>query len=129
MRSLFFYSDPLTEYSSEQPARSWRDYCPGTNVVWLHFVLHTLLSALNSSGSLAGDLSHLDQGECTKMATKKAAQLRRRLQRLNEALDFRIERNRDNERFESASEIVEWAVEVGWLDEADVLEVSWRPSR
>jgi serine/threonine-protein kinase haspin len=125
---MFLHSNPLSKSPPEESMRSWREYCPATNVVWLHFVLYNLLSALDSCGSLSMDVRSLSPGQTAKVAAKKAAQLRRRLKRLNETLDFRIEREEDNELFASAGEIVEWAVEVGWLDEADVLEASWRSS-
>lgn len=71
-------------------------------------------------------LDYLSPGESSKLASKKAEKLLRRLQRLDKALDFRAregEIKESEEPFGSATDLVEWAVESNWLGEKDVLGI------
>ncbi|KAF2757776.1 hypothetical protein EJ05DRAFT_476984 [Pseudovirgaria hyperparasitica] len=128
MRSVFFTNDPNSGYdqpNKKLPAKlknrgpkTWEGYNPATNAVWLHFVLHQLLTQLPPPPLTQEDYGNTKRAE---HISQKAARLERRLRRLDKTLDFRRTDRSDNERFESATQIVEWAILYGWLGEGDIL--------
>ncbi|KAI9808506.1 MAG: hypothetical protein M1827_007211 [Pycnora praestabilis] len=141
MRSQVYLSDPLAPYaaSSSPPPHQdtpsvWKAYHPQTNVLWLHFLLHSLL--LNLRSAPATSSSGLDRPN--EITTEISHRLQKDLTTLDGLLDPRTRVGRrsprkDRERGEEmvggvgvgmkcAGDIVAYAVGRGWLNEEDVLE-------
>lgn len=120
----------------------WRQHHAITNLVWLHFVLHTLLTHLTSSSmntptssssqtasespltfsppisvSTTPDNLHLYSPPSNLTALEEST-LHARLTLLNQKLAIQQFKKCG---LTSAADLVAWAVEEGWLDEADVI--------
>jgi len=93
------------------PADAWRAYHPATNLLWLHFVLYQLMTVVEFPRPSMGKNGRVDD----RMAKK----LYERLALLNERKLTMVSLKR--KEWSSASDMVAWAVEEGWLDEADVV--------
>lgn len=109
MRAAVFLDDPLADLNArwaeiEESGRTWRGYHPQTNVVWLHFVLHELLSKSKHSVASGQDLEYSDYASI--------------LQDLRDIL--RLE-NWQQSGLRSAGDLVALALKRGWLDYDDVV--------
>ncbi|KAK4989337.1 hypothetical protein LTR50_003330 [Elasticomyces elasticus] len=117
MRSAMYLDEPLANFEArrveaKQSGRTWRGYHPQTNLVWLHFLLHKLVEQLEWPGSIRSS------GEVRDQNSVRAAELETALLRIQCLLD--------PETFSSsgmtcAGDLVNLALEEGWLDEVDVM--------
>jgi serine/threonine-protein kinase haspin len=100
-----------------QTNRSWRQFHPQTNLVWLHYILFMLLE------QMAWPSSAKAPSKKTKPVAharwKKARELEDALLRVQEALD--PEWLGEEGSLGRSGEIVAWAVEEGWLKVEDVV--------
>lgn len=124
MRSRLFLAHPLadwdTQYRAIQRAEakgtSWRSYCPGTNVVWLHFVLFKLLEGLEwPSAACSGRKKGV--GRVERARAKRALELEEVLVIVRDCLDPGVEVG----LLGSASELVGIALTEAWLRVEDVV--------
>ncbi|GAB7362790.1 hypothetical protein MBLNU230_g3093t1 [Neophaeotheca triangularis] len=123
MRSQLFLSSPLADWDTSwrkikrnvaKKGTSWRDFCPGTNVVWLHFVLFKLLEGVEWPSSLFGGVKggRKKGGE----GFRRALELEGVLGRVQELLDPGVEGG-----LGGASGLVGVALVEGWLGVEDVV--------
>jgi serine/threonine-protein kinase haspin len=134
MRSAVYYGCPLAFTSwdpSELPEhllekRSWKEFHPLTNLVWLHFLLHKLLENVvwpSSDPELEFTLARVD-GKA-KRAARRARKMEAALVALSEMLDpERLGDDGDERRVQSVGELVAVALVEGWLREEDVVGVA-----
>lgn len=123
MRAILYTDDPLASPSSSdevfekvrQSKATWRDYCPKTNVLWLHFVLLKLMETMVESALE----EVLEEGENEREARRKEKTLRAALKKMEKKL--RLTALRGENALSSAGALVQYAVEQGWLDEQDVI--------
>ncbi|QIW95674.1 hypothetical protein AMS68_001192 [Peltaster fructicola] len=115
MRAALFFDDPLApfEASQDKSSRSWSQFHPQTNLVWLHFVLYTLLHQLHSA-----DTWSKPTHKAGRLLMKRAKELERRLMEVNDMLDPRNVLKND---LKSAGMLVATALGREWLHEEDVL--------
>ncbi|KAF2843231.1 hypothetical protein M501DRAFT_924622 [Patellaria atrata CBS 101060] len=114
MRSLFLTSSALTtlngrKLKAAEAKKSWREFCPGTNLVWLHFVLDQLLA----------NLVPVDTDELDITIQEKGRELHKRLRELQAWLELQNLGVEGGLR--GAADLVGVAVEEGWLTAEDVI--------
>ncbi|TKA73048.1 hypothetical protein B0A55_08127 [Friedmanniomyces simplex] len=139
MRGAVYCSDPLATIHEtgpslptasaaaaatkrNKPPPSWRKYHPITNLVWLHYLLHTLLEQIHwpssSSGARKPPSKKLRSG-LAHAEWKRAGDLEHKLLRVRSLLDPEVGFCRNGLR--SASDVVGLAVGEGWLGVDDVV--------
>ncbi|KAK0306494.1 hypothetical protein LTR01_006352 [Friedmanniomyces endolithicus] len=138
MRGAIYFSDPLatafpdntntcsrTTASPKGPdASRWRKYHPITNLIWLHYLLHTLLEQVQWPSSLKPPAKRARSG-AAHAEWKRASDLEQKLLRTRLLLDP-LDRTAglfcDNGiALRSASGLVGLAVGEGWLSVEDVV--------
>jgi serine/threonine-protein kinase haspin len=117
MRGVMFldsaYSFP-TEEEVKDSGRNWEQFQPGTNLVWLHFVLYGLLEGMEWVGGKRGP-----KAKKTREVWKRGCELEGVLGRVQEMLDPGSIGGEAG--VASARDLVLMAVEEGWLDLGDVV--------
>ncbi|KAI9837790.1 MAG: hypothetical protein M1819_006724 [Sarea resinae] len=111
MRADLFWQDPYNEAGGyeelpETTIRSWRDYHPRSNLLWLHYILYKLLEKEEDTKTVTSvdDLYQSVQ-----------ERLKEHLKRLETILEPR------QTEMQSASDLIALAIGEGWLDEGDVI--------
>lgn len=102
--------------------KQWKEFCPRTNVIWLHYLLHKLLQPLEghdgSRGLCVSKINDKDRG--IKEAT--SARIDIALQQLVKLLSV------DNlgliYTVGSVRDLIAIALEEGWVNESDVVETA-----
>jgi len=93
------------------PTEQWRNPHLMTNLIWLHFVLHKLLSVVKMPHVCALEGAKREEEEL-------AAKLYDRLAMLDKKrLAVKVLKGRE---WSSATDLLAWVVKEGWLDEGDV---------
>ena len=126
MHSAFFRSDPAVPYRHTHTAphrKNWRDFQPLTNLVWLHFLLHTFLAQLEvwPSKNMDGTLELLQSGCSRKRAERRAKRLEKILRVLRDTLRIESMGPMAETGLASAGDLVWLALQEKWLDEDDLL--------
>ncbi|KAK3048405.1 hypothetical protein LTR09_010236 [Extremus antarcticus] len=110
-----YASPPFTSLATTEE-RSWQQYHPVTNLLWLHFVLYKLLEQVEwPSASKAPPRKRKE--EFTRW--KRANDLEHVLLRVQELLDPGMVCGKDG--IKSAGELVGLALGEGWVDVGDVV--------
>lgn len=124
MRGCVVAGDPYHEPEHSQPtpktnpSSQWSNYHPRTNLIWLHYLLHTLLEQLHWPS--AGKAPNRKKNGGRDFALwKRANDLEFVLLRVQELLDPGIICG--VEGLSSAAALVGLALEEDWLDEGDVV--------
>ena len=125
MHSAFYHYDPGLPYDSTVTSKSeisWRGFQPLTNVVWLHFILHTLLASLElwPSTDMEGTLAFLRSGD-REMAERRARRLERTLKGLRKTLRVENLGTKAKAGPTSAEDLVWLALQEKWIDEIDIV--------
>lgn len=117
MRSAVYHNEPLVIFDQTSAmSASWEDYHPITNLVWLHFLLHTLLEQLDwPSASRAPPRKQKD----AYARWKRSNDLEHELLRVQKLLDPETGLCRNAMR--CASDLVGLALTEAWLGEEDVV--------
>ncbi|KAK5112747.1 hypothetical protein LTR62_003845 [Meristemomyces frigidus] len=128
MRGAVYASDPLSNATepksaeshnpAQDSARIWRGYHPVTNVVWLHFILYTLLEQLAWPSTQRAPARKARNGELFAQ-WKRASDLEHKLLRVQTLLD--PEKGICKNGLRCAGDLVGLALGEGWLDERDVV--------
>ena len=125
MRSAVFFSDSQVDYHEREDdalasGRSWAGFHPQTNLVWLHFVLESLIQNIRwPSREMKRTLEDVElEGMDGKQVKQRAKALESALKKLRRRL--RIQ-NVPRPGFGSACALVTTALEEGWLAEEDVV--------
>lgn len=112
MRGAVFLDDPYADFSrqAQRKNRSWRQYHPITNLIWLHFVLYKLLE-------------QVELPSATKAPPRKNKEEHAKWKRANdlEHVLLRVRNLLDPDQIcqsvlESASDLVKLALTECWLD-------------
>lgn len=101
---------------AHQTARSWHQFHPQTNLVWLHYILYMLLEQM-SWPAKKGPSKKTKPVENARW--KRAKELEAALLRVQEELDPGWLGEEGS--LGRSGEIVAWAVEEGWLGVGDVV--------
>lgn len=124
MRGAALLSHPLADFSlastvqeAAEAGRSWEEYHPVTNCVWLHFVLYKLLEQVSWPSAIKAPARKRKEEHAV---WKRANDLEHKLLKIQSLLDPEV-LCKDVEGVESASDIVGLALTEGWLDEADIM--------
>lgn len=124
MRSTLHLSQPLANFTSlsstwrrtSQP-KSWKHFCPLTNLVWLHFVLYKLLEQVEWPS--AEKQPNRKTKRHQHAVWKRANDLEHILLRVQSLLEPAVLGTDDD--LLSASNLVALALTEGWLDARDVV--------
>lgn len=112
---------PAVAQDSKSP---WKEHHPLTNLVWLHFLLYKLTEQLVEWPSSCTSPAYAPGREKARRVGEKALELENRLHELTGLLDLHEMKNRkETMGLESAKDLVGWAVEEGWLSEAEALGI------
>lgn len=118
MRSAIFLDDPHADFPCRLPVaarqRSWEQYHPVSNLIWLHFVLYKLLEQL-SFPSATKPPPRKNKEEHAQW--KRANDLEHVLLRVQTLLEPGTLFEND---LWSASDLVRLALSEGWIDEQDI---------
>ena len=120
MRSVLFFDDALGDFVSRKDeaaasGRSWRQFHPQTNLVWLHLMLHKMLEQIDWPST---EKPPPRRNKIKYVKWKRANDLEPVLQRVREFLDpAHIGKN----PLQSASDLVHLAVGEEWLAIDDVV--------
>lgn len=123
-----YLNEPLADLESRweeavSTGRTWKGYHPQTNLVWLHFVLYNLCEQMSwPSEGLEAALERLGASEDGKLAAERAAQLEEMLSKLQGLLGLE---NLPFSGLTSVRDLIGLALNEGWLDERDVIGVSF----
>lgn len=99
----------------------WREFCPATNVIWLHYVLHKLLKPFDQRKDDQDDIAErLGGGGDKKCAEMTAARIDNALRQLDALLS--VDSSGLVDTIGSTRDLIGIAIEEGWLDESDVVE-------
>lgn len=110
-------SPPAARNAKRKP---WREFCPLTNVIWLHYVLHKLLQPLEEEdGTQKLAMSRLDDGQDQLIAETTSSRLDGALRQLRKLLA--VDNSGLIEPVSSVRDLIAIALEEGWLDESDVV--------
>ncbi|KAF2716299.1 hypothetical protein K431DRAFT_289525 [Polychaeton citri CBS 116435] len=138
MRSTLLFSNPLKPFKPKSNRkgnndndkfqhRSWADFCPATNLVWLHYVLYKLLEQIDWPSAI-GPKAILKQkhGSRERKEWRRACDLESALLNVRELLEPEaLERHATGDScygtISSAGELVSFAVSEGWLDVEDIV--------
>lgn len=106
MRTWAFFRSHSTTHplfdSADTPAHgSWEDYMPYTNVIWLYYLLTTIIKLYKGTDS-----------EALEKFMEETEDLRARI-----APDRRL----FDGGFESAGEVLSFCVDEGWINENDLI--------
>jgi serine/threonine-protein kinase haspin len=142
MRSHIYQNNFLDEERPPKVPRQWESYNPGTNLIWLSFVLRVLLMRYKSSSKSPSRRAlgerdanrqmvdrtpkasgHSKTEQCDVLGTQKSdlasqildAELLERLEAVVEFFDT------ENVEFTCAGDLVATAIGLQWLDESDFL--------
>ena len=122
MRGALLLDNPLADFSSTQiitaaaeSGRSWSEYHPVTNLVWLHFVLYKLLEQVDWPSAVKAPPKKRKEEHST---WKRANDLEHKLLKVQSLLDPELLCQGE---LRSASDIVGLALTEGWLDAQDVM--------
>jgi len=96
------------------PTEQWRNPHSMTNLIWLHFVLHKLLSVVKMPHVCAIDGVKREEEELAAMLYDRLAMLDKK------RLAPKVLEQRE---WSSATDLLAWVVKEGWLGEGDVLNV------
>ena len=124
MRSAVFLDDPHIDFPRKLPPaareRSWEQYHPITNLIWLHFILYKLVEQLAfPSATQPPPRKNKDEHAQWKRANDLEHVLLRVQALLEPSTLF------ENE-LRSVSDLVRLALGEGWIDEQDInCEVEW----
>lgn len=121
MRGCVLVGDPYytpPESPAAPPTTPWSLYTPRTNLIWLHYTLHTLLEALLWPSSTKAPARKKNAG-ADHTRWKRANDLEHVLLRVQELLD--PGEVCGIEGLGSAGALVGLAIEEGWLDVRDVI--------
>ncbi|PSK42322.1 hypothetical protein B9Z65_4236 [Elsinoe australis] len=119
MRAAVFLDDPLADVDTrwdevEGSDRSWKDFHPETNVVWLHFILHKLLEHYH--WSTEADMAKTDRK--LDLLQRREREMENVLGRLQEILKLE---NWESSGIRSAEGLVALAMKEQWLNVDDVM--------
>ncbi|KAE8392385.1 hypothetical protein BDV23DRAFT_181544 [Aspergillus alliaceus] len=140
MRAELYNGNPLENEKMPDIPGIWAEYAPGTNLVWLLFLLKTLLKNRKADVSLPAPRQPLSQCSPNKTlkkptksakkdmphtihttadAPKQVSQLKATLEdRLNAVLDL-LHLEHGHEDMCCAADLVAYAIDSQWLDERD----------
>ena len=125
MRGCVLAGDPYHIPTSPQPLSpsntqlsEWTTYNPRTNLIWLHYLLHSLLEALAWPSATRPPVKKRNAGKDFAV-WKRANDLEHVLLRIQELLDPAV--ICASEGLVSAGALVGLALEEGWLDVGDVV--------
>lgn len=109
----------------------WKHFHPKTNLVWVHFILHTLLQHLSSQGNDPSTLTpqsimqniegidrHAPNAAVAEKIHKKAVKLHKILRKVAELVEPQVLGRRS--KVGSVRDLVVVALEMGWLGVGDV---------
>lgn len=121
MRASMYLLDPLADLGSrweeaKSGGRTWREFHPQTNLLWLHFVLFKLLENMTWP-SCALLLDRVPQRE-RKGARRRALKLEKIFGQLQNLLEPEA---LSSSGLGSVKDLVAVALTEGWLEEEDVL--------
>lgn len=122
MRSLVYLDDPLADMyerwdEATAKGRSWEEYHPCTNLVWLHFLLFRLTK--NLRWTKPNDKTRFDEPGDSLASEMRA--LAKRLERIVKECRQLLEPARLlGSGLGSATDLVRLALDEGWLDVGDV---------
>ncbi|CAK4034053.1 hypothetical protein DOTSEDRAFT_52281 [Lecanosticta acicola] len=117
MRSALFFDAPMADFYSRESLndRSWEQYHPQTNLVWLHLVLYKLLEQIDWPSARKAPSKKAKRAE--HAVWKRSCELEKILLKAQDLLDpDEVCSNGIN----SASHLVLTALTGGWLDVEDV---------
>ncbi|KAI9723263.1 MAG: hypothetical protein M1812_001145 [Candelaria pacifica] len=135
MRTEIF-SAPSDELTNQDLINTgWRTHHPRTNILWLYYILSSLLnrtfSPILSTSASSSMLDNAQSPTSTSTSTSTSddinieSRLKRRLLLLVDLLNPRQTicnaMGKDKMEFESVSAVVKYAVDKGWLDKEDVV--------
>ena len=117
MRGALFLDDPYAEFSKrlENSERTWEQYHPVTNLIWLHFILYKLLEQVNWPSSTKAPPR---KQKAQHAEWKRANDLEHILLRVQELLYPDVIYDH---AIGSASGLVGLALTEGWIDVEDVV--------
>lgn len=116
MRSALFFDAPMTDFCAQEcPSdRSWEEYHPQTNLVWLHLVLYKLLEQVKWPSESKAPAK---KKRAEYAVWKKACELEKVLMQAQDLLD---PNSVCANGIRSSSDLVVTALTEGWLDMEDV---------
>jgi len=101
----------------------WADFCPLTNVIWLHYILYKLLQPMRDVTE-GQELARLRfdgiDAKGPEIVSKSEKQLKAALSQLQNLMP--IDSSGIVDIVGSARELIAVAMDEGWLDESDVVE-------
>lgn len=119
MRGALLHDDPYAKIDKSgenvDGTRSWQSYHPTTNLIWLHYILYTLLSQMVYPSTLKPP-PRKQKGEFA--LHKRSTELERVLLRVQDLLDPGVV---CKGLLSSAGDLVGVALGEGWLDVGDVV--------
>ncbi|GAB1212322.1 hypothetical protein ATERTT37_001460 [Aspergillus terreus] len=132
MRAQLYHGNPLETAKTRDIPGIWEGYAPRTNLIWLLFLLKTLLKNRKAGVSERQPLSlcspnkqpkmtETSKSGCKDLETQetKVANLKKDLEdRLNEVLRL-LDLEDGHQDICCAADLVAFAIDTNWLDERD----------
>jgi serine/threonine-protein kinase haspin len=124
MRSAIFLDDPHTNFPRKLPLaaeeRSWVQYHPITNLIWLHFVLYKLIEQLAFPSAMKPPPRKNKEDHAEWKRANDLEHVLLRVQTLLEPSTL------FEDELRSVSDLVRLALGEGWIDEQDInREIEW----